>query len=138
YRVSGGKITFDRQTSDGWQSGNACDIHEVEGDLLFDGETFRKATNPTGAKLEGTYVNTNYVNLTNQQAQISGAVVSEHTLSFQSNGRFSKTGNRVVGINGGAAADDGAESDSGTYELRDWTLILTYQDGHQERSTFFR
>lgn len=101
---------------------------EAEGKLRIDNDTYHRCRPVDGLRLEGAW--TSYANP--QDPALSQLPVGRRPIfHFSRDGRFTDDGVFATFLGIGEAGSNGAGS--GTYEIRDWSLVLSYDDGRVKR-----
>ncbi|QFP77642.1 hypothetical protein [Deinococcus sp. AJ005] len=111
YVVQNGMITVDSQ--------KPVTLKKVGNALEIDGDTFEPMLRLEGIKLSGQYESRSFVG-GDVCSMVSGAST------------FTDTGTSKGNVTGGFSSSSQSAS-SGTYAVKDYTLILTYSDSHKEQ-----
>jgi hypothetical protein len=145
YRVEGGRIRLQEvRTGLGVLRAEEKPLVREGQDLKIDGELHRRVPPfPAGARLQGVW--RYFFASSGSGAFSSGSVAVERILTLTSDGRFRRTGfsgasstNDTGGGTVGFTAGRERPIESGRYTLDGYRLVLTGDDGREERLSVFR
>ncbi|MCC7230450.1 MAG: hypothetical protein IT203_08635 [Fimbriimonadaceae bacterium] len=94
----------------------------TKGALSFLGTQYGRARCPSGYRLEGTY-------------GVKG-LIQQTTISFSADGKFNDQGT-LAQCDQLSNVKELAQPGSGTYEIRNFSLILSYSDGRKAKISFY-
>jgi hypothetical protein len=101
--------------------------------LSINSASYFKCTNVTGQKLNGSF--TSYANANDPQLKTL-AYGEKPVIAFTKDGKFNDEGLFNTYLFDGATNPTAAKPGSGTYELKDYSIIFKYDDGRVRQEAF--
>ncbi len=101
--------------------------------LTINGTAYFKCINVNGQKLNGSF--TSFANPNDPQLQTL-RYGEKPVLTFFTNGKFKDEGLFNTYLFDGGTNPEAAKPGNGTYELKEYTIILKYDDGHIRQEAF--
>jgi hypothetical protein len=142
YRVEGQRLRLEPIEGEPWSPMFA---RAGQNALSIAGTRYQRVeTGGADLRLEGTWVNSSFVDTSSTAANTSGGVAGERSITFTAEGRFrstefvgtsQRTGDPDATLLGHTASSK--SSDSGTYRISGGTLELNFENGEVQRQAFF-
>ncbi len=108
-------------------------VLEKPNQLKIDNTVFMKCSNVNGQKLNGSF--TSYANPSDPQLNTL-AYGEKPVITFSKDGKFNDEGLFNTYLFDGATNPAAAKPGNGTYELKDYSIILKYNDGRVRQEAF--